>query len=604
MSGMLPMPKKMPKKMLKKVSKKKKNKIGFAASVKMILSLITRRDRVILAFLLLATFFLTLIETFGVSVIMPFVTLATNPDLIMQSRTASAIYNFFHFDTPVHFMLFFCVILIFFYVFRAVYNILYNYALNRFVYHKYHYFSYQIFCNTIRSDYEAFARKNMDDIRKGIISESLQASQFLSSFLSIFAEISVMCILYIILLFISWKMTLILTFLLSINILLIVKGVGHVMDKQGQVRQESDRRFFKLISQSLGNFKIVKLMAMEDENFQKFEKESLKRSKAQTLFHIFLILPRNILETMGFCILVACVGYILYFYGDAKAVLPIVSMFTLALYRVLPSVSKVLDNYNTMLFNAKAVQIIYDNLQEDVVIEGDKKIKFEKEIEVSKISFAYKKGRNVFKDYNLKIKKGEKIAFVGKSGAGKSTLIDLIIGILKPKRGKILIDGVPLDLNNIRSWRSKIGYIPQSIYLFDGSVGENIAFGQAIKKKRLIEVTKMANIYDFLQENGGFNMRVGDGGINLSGGQKQRIGIARALYHNPDIIVLDEATSALDTETESRIMDEIYQITRDKTLLVIAHRLSTVERCDRKVVVSAMPRVRKKSSPDEPPASS
>lgn len=571
---------------VKKKNQDKKQNISFLNSVRMILSLITRRDRIILVLLLGATFLLTFIETFGVSVIMPFVTLATNPDLILDNRVASAIYKFFGFSSPVDFMLVFCVVLIGFYLFRAVYNILYNYALNRFVYRKYHYFSYHIFCNTIKSDYEVFARKNLDDIRKGIIQESLQASQFLSSFLNIFAEISVMVILYLILLFISWKMTLVLTFLLSINVLLIAKGVGKAMGKQGQVRQESEQKFFKIISQSLSNFKILKLRAKEEENFKRFEKASLGRSRAQTTFHIFLILPRNILETVGFCLLVACVGYILYAYGDAKAVLPIVSMYALALYRVLPSVSKILDNYNTMLFNAKAVQIIYDNLQESIVVEGNKKIEFKKSIKLSKLTFGYQDKKEIFKDYDLEIKKGEKVAFVGKSGAGKSTLVDLIIGILRPKGGKILIDGVELDSENIRSWRSKIGYIPQSIYLFDGSVAENIAFGEKISKKRLTEVTKMANIYDFLQENGGFDMQVGDGGGNLSGGQKQRVGIARALYHNPDILVLDEATSALDVETESKIMDEIYQIAQDKTLLVIAHRLSTIEGCDKKITIN------------------
>lgn len=561
----------------------KKNK--FLHNIKLIFALITKRDKIILFGLLVATLLLTFVETFGVSVIMPFITLATNPDLILNQKIARSIYDFFGFDNTVNFMVAFAIVLIAFYCFKAAYNILYAYLLNRFVFKKYHYFSYSIFCKILRSDYEKFSKKNLDEIRKKIVTDSLHTSQFLSSFLNIFAEVSVVALLYFILLVISWKMTIALTVLLGVNVLLIIKGVGKAIDKQGQERSKSEEGFFKILSQILSNFKIVKLKAKEEEDFKLFEQLSLRRSRAQILYQTFSVLPRNILETVGFCILIACVGYILITYGDAKAVLPIVSMYALALYRVLPSVNRILDYYNSMLFVGKAVESIYEAMEDEENIEGEEEINFNHRIALQDIAFAYPEKDKIFDHYNLQIDKGDKVAFVGKSGAGKSTLVDLIIGILKPKEGVILIDGVPLTNDNIRSWRKKIGYIPQDIYLFDGSVGENIAFGRKIDKNRLIEVAKMAKIYDFLQQNDGFDTKVGDGGKQLSGGQRQRIGIARALYHNPDILVLDEATSALDMETEKAIMDEIYKIAEDKTLLVIAHRLSTIERCDKKINV-------------------
>ena len=183
---------------------------------------------------------------------------------------------------------------------------------------------------------------------------------------------------------------------------------------------------------------------------------------------------------------------------------------------------------------------------------------------------------------SLKIYKGDKVAFIGESGSGKSTLVDLIIGVYKPQNGQISIDGVALSSENIKSWRKKVGYIPQTIYLFDGTVGENVAFGHEYDEAKIIEALKKANIYDFLLLKEGINTKVGDGGIQLSGGQKQRIGIARALYSDPEVLVLDEATSALDNETEAKIMDEIYEVSAHKTLIVIAHRLSTIERCNKK----------------------
>lgn len=565
---------------------KPKKKSSFFKNVSYILQLISRRDKVALLFLLMGTFLMTFIETFGVSVIMPFITLATNPDLIFKHRYITMVYEFSGASSTTNFMILFAALLVGFYFFRALYNVFYSYMLNLFVSRKYHYFSYEIFCKTVKNDYEKFARKNLDLIRKEIVSESSNTASFLSSFLSIFSEVSVFFLLYVMLILISWKMTLVLSVILLINVILIIRGIGQAVHKQGEERSRAESAFFKILSQTLGNFKIVKLRANEERSFTTFSKASIRRARAGILFSIFSSMPRNILETVGFSILVAAVGYILWANGNASSVIPIISMYTLALYRILPSITRVLDNYNTMVFMGRSVVIVYDAIKEqDVDDEGDEKITFNDTIEVKNISFNYRKKKNVFDDFSMKIHKGEKVAFVGKSGAGKSTLIDIIIGILRPKTGQILIDGTPLTHENIRSWRKRIGYIPQNIYLFDGTVAENIAFGDEIDEKRLEKVTKMAKIYDFLMENDGFKTKVGDGGNQLSGGQKQRIGIARALYHDPDVLVLDEATSALDTQTEAAIMDEIYQIASGRTLLVIAHRLSTVERCDRRIQI-------------------
>jgi len=189
----------------------------------------------------------------------------------------------------------------------------------------------------------------------------------------------------------------------------------------------------------------------------------------------------------------------------------------------------------------------------------------------------------LFEDVNLTILKGDKVAFIGSSGSGKSTLVDIIIGLYVPLYGKILVDDTVLNYRNVRSFRSKIGYIPQFIYLFDGTVGENVSFGYEFNEEKVVEALKKASIYEFLLTKEGVNTKVGDGGVQLSGGQKQRIGIARALYNDPEIIVLDEATSALDIGTELKIMDEIYRIGENKTLFIVTHRLSTIDKCNKKL---------------------
>jgi ATP-binding cassette subfamily B protein len=219
------------------------------------------------------------------------------------------------------------------------------------------------------------------------------------------------------------------------------------------------------------------------------------------------------------------------------------------------------------------LQTEQENLKDDIVV-------FDREIKLTGVDFSYQK-KSALKDITLTINKGEKIAFVGESGAGKSTLVDLIIGLYRPIHGEVRVDNIILNKSNLQNWRSQIGYIPQQIYLFDGTIKDNICFGRKLDETLLNKVLKQSNIFHFLQTKQGVETLVGEGGIQLSGGQKQRIAIARALYGQPEILVLDEATSALDDETERKIMHEIYKISQNKTLIIIAHRLSTIKGCDK-----------------------
>lgn len=547
--------------------------------------LTTRKDKAFLLLLLIMTLLLSVIETLGVGLIMPFITFATNPSLLLNGGMGTKIYNFFNFSSTQNFMYAFSAGLICFYIFRSGYSILYNYVINLFAFKKYHSLSHSLFQKVLNLSYLDFTSKNADILRRTIYTDAMGASTYLRNFLMLLSDIATITILYSILLEINWKMTLVMTFILSIQVYFILKTISKKIAKKGEQRMGNDGRMLNILSGTFGNFKIIKIKNTQEELSRQFLSQGFDRAKIEVGAQTLSIMPRNILETIGFSSLVAAVAYILFKYQDANAVLPIISMYTLALYRVLPIVNRMIDSFNTMKGNSKALELVYDELTKEESIEGNDPIYFNHTINLYNICFSYLPHKPVIQDYSLTIKKGEKVAFVGPSGAGKSTLVDIITGFYTPNSGEIFIDETKLTQHNIKSWRSKIGYIPQNIYLFDGSVADNVAFGSEYDEKKIIQACKIARIYDFLQEHEGINTHVGDGGIKLSGGQKQRIGIARAIYDNPEILVLDEATSALDNQTEAQIMDEIYELSEDKTLLVIAHRLSTVERCDRRIEI-------------------
>lgn len=555
-------------------------------NLKKLLAITTRQEKKNFIILIFMSIFLSVIETIGISAIMPFITLASDPSKIISNEYSKKIYDFFVFSTTTNFMIFFGLFLIGFYIFRATYSMLYNYILNKFAFGRFHAFAFRLFKNYTNLPYKRFVKRNSAELIKTIVNEASNLSFYMQSLLFIFSEFFTIVLLYVLLLLMDWKMTLILTILLGAKVLFLLFFLKKKIEKEGTRRSIMQSKFYKILNETFGNFKIIKLIQNEEKLYSEFSSISYGYARANIVSNTLNQLPRLSLETIGFGVLIGIVVYVLFKYNDASFVLPIISMYALALYRILPALNRILSNYNTLLFLSSSLDIVYSDLVYTPQTEGKDFIDFKNKIELTNISFEYTKNKKVLEDINITINKGDKVAFVGESGSGKSTLVDLIIGLYRPLSGEIVIDDKKLTSDNIKSYRSKVGYIPQSIYLFDGTVGENVAFGYEYDKEKIIKVLKKANIYDFLSSKEGIDTLVGDGGIQLSGGQKQRIGIARALYSDPEILVLDEATSALDNETEAKIMDEIYETSHDKTLLIIAHRLSTIERCDRKIMLA------------------
>jgi len=547
-------------------------------------ALLTKRDKQFLIGLVFFSLFVSIIETVGISAIMPFIQVASDFSLIESNHIYKTIYEMFDFQNSVNFVVVFGFLLIAFYIFRSGVNLLYFHLLARFSQGRYHLLAYRLFENYMGMSYRDYIDRNSSELTKTIINEASNLTGLISAILFMMSEIFVIIFIYSMMLYVNYKITFLLTFLLGINAFLLTKTVSKMIKKAGEKRADFQKRFYEIINSTLGNFKMIKLKSDDGKILSKFSNASYGYAKVNILNNTLTQFPRLFLEAIGFGIVVFIVVYLVYKYqGDISTTMALISMFILALYRLMPSVNRIMSSYNQIMFLYKSLDIVHNDLIYEAEDLGGEEIKFKKNIELKDIVFSYDKKNVILNHINLTIKKGESIAFVGESGSGKSTLVDLIIGLYRPVNGDVYIDDVRLNSKNIKSWRKKIGYIPQSVYLFDGTVAQNVAFDESeYDEEKVREVLKKANILDFLEKNQkGIDTKVGEGGIKLSGGQKQRIAIARALYSDPEVLVLDEATSALDNETEEKIMDEIYDIGKEKTLIIIAHRLSTIERCEK-----------------------
>ncbi|ECP9587908.1 ABC transporter ATP-binding protein [Campylobacter coli] len=549
--------------------------------LKKLFFILSKEDKNFLFFLLVFSVFVSFIETFAISLVMPFITLASDFSYFDRNKYLISLKEYL--NIPVfEIIVYFGVGLIVFYVFRALLNAYYFHLLARFSKGRYHVIAYKVFSKFLNINYEKFTQKNQSEILKSITGEVYNLSTMISSFLLLMSEIFVVLLLYALMLLINYKITLFLSIFMVLNAFILVKILSPIIKKAGVRREEAMKNFFEILNTNLNNFKFIKLKTKEDGVLNLFKTQSEIFAKANITNESVSAMPRIYLEGVGFCVLVFIVVFLVFKnQSDISGILATISIFVLALYRLMPSANRIITSYHDLLYYRSSLDIIYQILKQKEESLGEEKIDFDKELRLENLSFGYKDKKNLFTCLNLSIKKGEKIAFIGESGCGKSTLVDIIIGLLSPREGRVIVDKNELNMKNVKNYRQKIGYIPQNIYLFNDSIAKNISFGDEVDEEKLQRVIKQANLEHFVKNlPQGVQTKVGDGGSNLSGGQKQRIAIARALYLDPEILVLDEATSALDTESEARIMDEIYKISKDKTMIIIAHRLSTITRCD------------------------
>lgn len=540
-----------------------------------------------LYFLVVFSVMVSLGEVFGLSMIVPFISVASNKNSLYENRYLKLIYEFSNFESYSQFIIFSGIGIIIIFLLKNIMNAVFNYSLVNFARNNYYKVTCKLMNNYLKYPYKFFIKENSNSLNKNITTECNLLVLVLQYILLLFSEVIVMMMVYIVMLIVNFKITLLVSIFLGLCVTIIKLLIINKTKSWGVQRAKAIEEYYKIIGATFGNYKFIKLLGNNEQINEKFEIACDNYVVVDKKFQGTQPIPKYILEFLGFFIVVLLIVGAVTIYGEEgmTRIMPLITVFFIGLYRILPSLNRAVSYYQNIVFYRQSLNIIAKELEKIAEDLGNEKITFNEKIILKNLTFEYEKDKEILKDISLNIRKGERIAFVGESGSGKTTLVDSIIGLYKQKSGEIYIDNVLLTDENLRSWRSSIGYIPQEVYLFDGTVEDNIVFGREYDNHKLEEALKKAQIWEFLQKKNGVKTIVGDKGIMLSGGQKQRLAIARALYNNPEILVLDEATSALDNDTEKEIMNEIYKASENKTLIIIAHRLTTLEGCNRIVVL-------------------
>ncbi|ODM05616.1 ABC transporter ATP-binding protein [Eisenbergiella tayi] len=533
------------------------------------------------------------LELSAVAIFNPFIELLMNSEQVEENTFLLFLFNNFHFNSLEKYLVIIALGIGLVYLVKNVYlGFLQNIILS-FSYTTRMNLATRLLSTYMREPYVFHLSKNIAEMQRSLQTDTSQFMLLVNSILQLTVEVAVSIVLGLYLFHTSHSITVII-----IGLLLICIGFFYLVSKRisfrlGKQNEYYNAKLFQWINQSLGGIKEVKILQREDYFINSYKVNYKKLIKGAKLNELLAALPKYIVETVCMTgLLLAIVVKLLYGHGDLSTFIPQLTTFAVASFRLLPSVGKINAYVNSIMYSRASLDMIYEDLKE---IEqytpmqsynrvSAKDLAFQRGIFVDKISYHYPDADViVLNNVSLEIPKGKTIALIGPSGAGKTTLADIILGLLEPVSGYVKMDDNNI-YDNLSLWHTKLGYIPQSIYLSDDSVRNNIAFGiskEEIDDSAIWEALEKAQLKQFVENlPDGLETYVGDRGVRLSGGQRQRIGIARALYHDPEILVLDEATSALDNDTENAVMGAIESLQGTKTMIIIAHRLSTIKNAD------------------------
>ncbi len=561
-----------------------------------VLELFPRRDRRQLFLMAPAILLMAVLQVAGIGMVMPFISVVANPAGIQQHRTLKWAYDAFGFHDSSSFLLMigfaaFGILLI-----GNTVSGLITWWMVRFAEMRTHHLASILLQRYLSRPYIYFLDEHSAELGVKVLSDVVQVvTGILLPGLQLLAQTAMALFLVLLLFAVQPALSLIVVVGLGGAYFTVYRVVRGRLATYGQIKADANGRQFRALSEASGAIKEIKLLNLEREFLERFKRPNLAMANAVAMQSVFAIVPHYVMETIAFGGILAVVIYMLASGQRVAEVMPALALYTYAILRIKPALQTAYTSVTQIRFNEPVLNRVHAEMNQLNEAEmtpavglpvSAVRIPLRDRIELRAVTFSYpNSGRTLFQDLNLSIGSHTSVAFVGPTGSGKTTIVDIILGLLAPDSGVLAVDGVPITDENRRSWQANVSYVPQHIYLSDSSIKSNIAFGvpaDRVEMKAVEDAARNARIHDFVstQLPLGYETLVGERGVRLSGGQRQRIGIARALYRNAQVLLLDEATSALDGITEDSVFESMKDIAGTRTIILVAHRLSTVRHCD------------------------
>lgn len=535
-----------------------------------------------------------IVETLGVSAMLPVISVILNQEALAEYDIVKKVMEALHMETMQSFAMFLLGLLLAVYVFKNLYTIWLTYEQNRFMEVNKNRMISRVLREFLNRPYEFYLDADIPTVFRMTDSDIPKMFQLMMVLLQFTSEAVVFIFLAVILIVTDWKMAVLIVGVFGTITVLMNKVMKPRLNRLGKKTQEIQSRIAKWRIQAIYGIKDVKVLHREEFFAYNYEHTGKYGAALARRYAVLNCIPRNLIEA----VFIGClVLYIMVYMGngnDVSKLVTVLSVYGVAAIRLMPCINRINTYLTEIAYNQPCLDYVYENLnvsrksmeEHKYLTTGNynHKMEMRDRIELRNITYSYPNTeKKIFDHANMVIPYGKSVGIIGTSGAGKSTIVDIVLGLLHVKEGEIICDGKNI-FDNYASWLAQIGYIPQSIYLIDESIRSNIGFGIAedeIDDGRIWKTLEEAQLKEFVEAlPEGLDTKVGERGVRLSGGQRQRIGIARALYHNPEILIFDEATSALDNETEEALMGAINDFHGRKTMIIIAHRLNTIANCD------------------------
>jgi ABC-type multidrug transport system fused ATPase/permease subunit len=567
--------------------------------IKKLSYLLPKGDGIKLTVLFIMMLVAALLEVAGIGMIPAFVAIVAAPDRVMELEVLFPVFQYLGIENATDLLIWGSVLLVVIFIVKSLYMIAFAYLEARYLYNRRYIISHRLMNAYMHAPYTFHLERNTAELLRNATGEINVISNIIISNILTMAKHTVMAVSIFTLLLVVEPLITLIVFVLSI-----VGAGGFLLFTQkkmkrfGEEEQERRMQMIKAVYQGLGGIKEARVLNREQEFVDRYKKESFASTRLMAYIKFIQQIPKPMVETTAIIGMLLISALLVWQGRPMSAIIPILTLFGMATVRLMPSVQMLSSLYANLRYNLVSLDPIYNDqvllADANIKLNRDRRkkeqLKLENEIEIEDLTYQYPNSDEMAVDgVSFKIKKGEAIALIGESGAGKTTMVDLLLGLLEPTRGGIYVDDKNVQ-EHLSGWQKNIGYIPQSIYLADESLRRNIAFGlpeDQIDDELIHNAVKLAQLGKLVKTlPDGLDTIVGEHGTRLSGGQRQRVGIARALYHNPQILIMDEATSALDNITEKHIIEAIEKLKGERTIVMIAHRLTTVMNCDQLYLMS------------------